>query len=329
MEDNPRSHHKHYTIYDRFFLFFERLLGKTYREISQLTGFSISSISKEINRNSVNGIYIPWVAQNLADERKSNCKKHKLLEKDYMLMGIIQYHIVEKHYSPEQIVGKFLKNDEICVKSIYNAIDRGDLDLPKNYKQTEIKRHLRYKGKPRHTSDKVDNRGKIPISNTIHKRPKEINNRSRIGDWEADTVLGKQGGACLLTLVYRRSKYLIATKITKKTADYVSNSLMKIFNEMPKDKLNSITPDRGKEFAKHETVSKHFNVEFYFPDPGNPGQRGTNENTNGLIREFIKKGEDIGKYTEKQIQEFVDLINERPRKCLNWETPKKIFFSKA
>ena len=175
-----------------------------------------------------------------------------------------------------------------------------------------------------HYSHVQERRGRFPVSNDIEERPISAETRSRFGHWEADTVIGKQGKECLLTLNDRKSRFLIARKADRKTAECINARMIKALKGMT---VKSITPDRGKEFARHEEVTEALGgVQFYFPAPHAPWQRGTNENSNGLLREYFPKGSDIGDYSSARIRAAVDKINRRPRKCLNWKTPYEVFY---
>ena len=159
------------------------------------------------------------------------------------------------------------------------------------------------------------------------ERPAGAVHRSRRGHFEADTVEGKKGRACLVTLVDRKSRYLLGGKAVRKQA-YAVNAVM--IEKLKGQHLHSITPDRGKEFAKHAEVTRALDgVKFYFPKPHQPWQRGTNENTNGLLREYFPKGKDITDIPEEYIQKKIDELNLRPRKCLGYRTPYEVYFSKT
>ena len=159
----------------------------------------------------------------------------------------------------------------------------------------------------------------------IHEWSDVIKKRQRIGDWEGDTVAGKASGPCLVTLADRMSRFLISRKAAKKNSMHVRDIMIQCLEGQP---LHSITPDRGKEFARHAEVTDALNnVQFYFPQPHQPWQRGTNENTNGLLREYFPKGSDLSKYSDEQIQNKVDELNKRPRKCLGYRTPYEVYYS--
>ena len=178
-------------------------------------------------------------------------------------------------------------------------------------------RKLRHRGKTRHTKGHDENRGKFPVSHTIHERSEEANKRTRIGDWEADTVTGKTGKACLVTLTDRYSRFLKIKKLA-----VVIEAMVQMLEPLPKE---TVTPDRGKEFTNHQDLTDKLKVEVYFPDPHAPWHRGTNENTNGLLREYFPKGSDLTFIDEHTIQLWEAKLNNRPRKCLNWNTPYEVF----
>ena len=154
----------------------------------------------------------------------------------------------------------------------------------------------------------------------------EAQSRARIGDWEADTVAGVVGGEALLTLVDRKSRFLFCVRLEKKTADNVNAGMLKALEGQV---VHSITPDRGKEFARHAVVTEALGAEFYFPPPYQPWQRGTNENTNGLLREYFPKHQDIAQYPDEYIERVVWELNNRPRKCLQWRTPHEVYFEEV
>lgn len=143
-------------------------------------------------------------------------------------------------------------------------------------------------------------------------------------------MAGKTGSACLVTITDRCSRYLLEGKITKKHATLLADKMISMLSAISGQYVKTITPDRGKEFAKHNQISSALNgVQFYFPDPHAPWQRGTNENTNGLIREYLPKSFDIALYSDGEITGLVDKLNKRPRKCLGWKSPYEVFFAKS
>jgi len=272
--------------------------------------------------------WMPWYTIHIYSRRRKNCGAHKKLS-NAVLQELVRSKFLDEQWSPQQISERMkLEGSEykISYNTIYRGIYDGVFDKPGlSHGARGSIRKLRHRGKSRHTKDYEERRGKIRISNELSQRPIEAENRSRLGDWEADTVAGTPGKACLVTLVDRKSRYLLCSKIPAKKAKETSKAMIEMLKDEP---CESITPDRGKEFSSHDNVTEVLEVEFYFPLPHHPWQRGSNENTNGLIREYLPKGKDMTEATEQYIEEFRDKINKRPRKCLGYRTPYEIYHSK-
>ncbi|HJJ48706.1 MAG TPA: IS30 family transposase [Methanocorpusculum sp.] len=264
--------------------------GKSIKQIANELQRDKITISREIRRNSVNGVYSASLAQLSYHLRRQNShpvKKFTISD----LYSLVKDKYLNHHWSPEQISHRLkLENypHSISTSTIYRGIYAGLFDAAdKKPGQKGSKRFLRHKGKPRHKKGSVERRGKIPISHELNERPVEAELRSRLGDWEADTVLGKIGKACLVTLVDMKSRYLLCCKIEKQTAACVNAAIINLLKNQP---LCTITPDRGREFAYHKELTEALNgLQFYFPPPHQPWKRGTNENTNGLLREYFPK----------------------------------------
>ena len=324
------SLYTHLTINEREQLFLLYDQGHSIRAIAKGLGRSPSTISRELSRNMEGQCYSPTRAQATYTKRKSNCGR-KLLLKNPELKALVKNLFLNKQWSPEQIAAR-LKLEKstytISFNTIYRAIYRGDLNEANvSHGHRGAIRKLRHKGKTRHTKNHIEKRGKISVTHTIHERPMEANNRSTMGHWEADTVAGKTGKACLVTLTDRKTRYLMVEKIEKKLAVHVRDAFINLLSALPKNKRKSITPDRGKEFAKHREVTKQLEeIPFYFADPHAPWQRGTNENTNGLLREYFPKAEDLTACTKEYMDTCIEKLNKRPRKCLGWKTPYELFF---
>ena len=297
--------------------------------IAKLLGRHKSTISRELRRNTFNGEYLPSKAQAAyVKRRKKCCPRKKLSDKD--LFERVKRNFLDLHMSPEQIAGRLKLEDypvKISYKTIYRAIYAGMFDTPEQRRSTGnrgARRKLRHKGKPRHPKGYVSNRGKIPISHELSERPIEAKNRERFGDWEADTIVGKNRKSGLVTLVDRKSRFLICRKVTRLGSEEVATAMIEALHGEP---VKSITSDRGREFQLHGKVTKELGVEFYFPPPHQPWQRGTNENTNGLLREYFPKGYDFNTLSDVDLQAVVDQLNKRPRKCLGYKTPAEVYFS--
>ncbi len=302
----------------------------TITDIATSIGRNKATISRELMRNSVDGNYSAVYAQSAYEKRRNSCRPKKKLS-DPLIFNTVREKFLDHQWSPEQIAER-IKHEcasfSISCTTIYRGIYAGLFDTAEERRSDGnrgARRKLRHRGKTRHTKDHKETRGKIVISNDISERPSEANDRSRIGDWEGDTVAGKNSGPCLVTLADRMSRFLLSRKAEKKNSIYIRDTMIQCLQGQP---LHSITPDRGKEFARHAEVTAALNnVPFYFPQPHQPWQRGTNENTNGLLREYFPKGTDLSKYSDEQIQSKVDELNKRPRKCLGYRTPYEVYYS--
>lgn len=317
----------HYTQEERKYL--QELLAKGYsfRKIADFLGRSPSSVSREVKRNRSKKsksktsdnryCYHSWRAQILSISRRRSNKHYRLQahtdEWNYILLGLGQY------WSPEEIVNRWREENPsrkgFGVSTIYRAIKK------KIFPNISRKTHLRRRGKRIQRGSNECNT--IKPDRIIPEWPDEIKNRLRIGDWEGDTVWGKQGCGVIVTQVDRKSKYLIARICNTKKADDIKDAIITMFQGKP---VKSISFDNGSEFAKFREIEKELNAPIYFAEPHKPWQRGTNENTNGILRFFFPKGCDFLKVTQQELDYVVDLINNRPRKCLGWKTPAEVFF---
>lgn len=320
------NHHTHLTLEERELILKYRSEGRSINEIADLLKRNKSTISRELKRNGFEDGYLPCIAHESYKARRRKCRPHKKLE-NKELFDFVKDKFLNEQWSPEEIEGR-LKYEKsplsISCSTIYRAIYARMFDEKGlSHGNRGAIRKLRHRGKSRHTKDYVERRGQIVISNDIDARPKIANERRRIGDWEGDTVVLSKGKSCLVTLVDRKSRYLVGGKAEAKKSDEVNKVMIEALKDQP---CKTITPDRGKEFAKHKEASEALDkVEFYFPKPHHPWQRGTNENTNGLLREYFPKGEDNSEVSEQYVQEVFDKLNKRPRKCLGYKTPYEVY----
>lgn len=274
--------YKHLSITERELLLIHRTQGMSLCQIAKILGRHKSTISRELARNSSD--YLPSKAQANYHKRRKKCCPRKLLE-NAELFKVVKRLFLSLHWLPEQIATRLkLENYpiQISYKTIYRGIYAGMFDTPEQRRSQGNRgaiRKLRHRGKPRRPKGYVSNRGKIPISHELAERPNEANERNRFGDWEADTIVGFNRKSALLTLVDRKSRYLLCRKLTRQGSKEVQVALIQALSGQP---LRSITPDRGREFQLHGNVTKALGVEFYFPPPQHPWERGTNENTNAL-----------------------------------------------
>jgi len=321
------SHYKHLTLESRERIMFFLARGYSLTAIAKELGCHKSTISREVRRNKQGSEYLPIKAQKQYERRRILCRPRKRLFQ-VELFEHVRDKFLNHQWSPEQIVGRMALEGSrfhISCRTIYRAIYAGMFDAPNlSSGNRGAIRKLRHRGKSRHTKDYTERRGKIVISNQLSQRPEAANARLRLGDWEADTVIGRSGRPCLLTLVDRKSRFLIGRKCALKQSHHVSQAMIECLRDQPH---HSITPDRGKEFSKHTAVTQALGqVPFYFPLPSHPWDRGTSENTNGLVREYFPKGFDFSTVSDEVVQQKVDELNRRPRKCLAFKTPFEVYY---
>ena len=328
------SHYHHLSIEERENILLLYVAENSLRSIAATIGRSASTVSREIARNiDKSKGYSAVLAEKRYRRLRKRCKRCRLLDIPERRSLILKLFL-ERQWSPEEIDNRLRveKNSmRVSYTTIYRAIYAGMLDPPGlSHGNRGVAHKLRHRGKARHTKGHPETRGKIVISNRIADRPEEAASRLVIGHWEADTVAGKTGSACLVTIVDRCSRYLLAGKTAKKYSALVAQKMIDLILNVSNDRRKSITPDRGMEFAKHSLVSAALDgIQFYFPDPHAPWQRGTNENTNGLLREYLPKSFDMAACSDTDVAAFVTKLNLRPRKCLDWKSPYEVFFNQA
>ena len=291
--------------------------GHTPISIAKQLGRNKTSIYRELNRNIHEGIYCHNIAQQKTEKRRVDAKKNILTEDNWTIVRAL----LQQKWSPEQISGWLKVNPKINFyvsdQWIYEYIYRDRFNGGKLYE------HLRRAGKPYKLGGPKVYRGKIKGRVEISSRPDIINNRLRLGDWEVDSVIGKMNQSSIVTIVERLSRYTAIIKVSSKEADVVSQA---IIERMSQESLPvySITGDNGTEFTNHKTIAETLGVDFYFTHPYSSWEKGTNENTNGLIRQYFPKGTDFSSISESLLNEVELALNARPRKCLKYKTPSEI-----
>lgn len=322
------SYH-HLTIDERSCIYNFLNLGMSIREISKVLHRSPSTISREIKRNSIEAgsrgrfkKYYPIKAHEKYKAKRVNC--HRRSSYDKSVLEYIEKKI-KAYWSPEQIANR--KTDEIesvpSTSTIYRIIHKEQI------KQLNMS-HLRRKG---HFKRPAEARGKFNDGGrTINKRPKEVYRREELGHWEADTVESgridhkRKSKYCFVTLAERKSRYYIAILLPDRKEEHVTPAIIGALKAFPKELVKTITFDRGKEFAGYKTIEKELNCSTYFCNPYCAWQKGTNENTNGLLREFYPKGMDLSLVNQDELLEVLSLMNSRPRKCIKYKTPTEVIF---
>ena len=301
--------------------------GKSNREIAISLKRSHTTISKELKRCGTKYEYSPTKADKKARKQNVHRGRKRIIDDRFHVLEEVFTKLLQK-LSPEQISRTLKKEyaDEplqwISHETIYRyiyAIPRGEL------KKVFISYLRRQRRLRKSRSSSHDRRGQIPNATPISERPKEVETRQVPGHWEGDLIIGKNHKSALGTLVERTSRFLILIPIQGKDAKSVRESFEHVFNEIDPNMKLSMTYDRGHEMAEHVMLTEATGVKVYFADPNSPWQRGTNENTNGLIRQYFPKGTDFNKLTIEEIKYVQNELNERPRKVLDWENPKTIF----
>lgn len=289
------------------------------KDIAKRLARSPSTISRELRRNGERGDYFAAQAQEKAERRRSQRTLTRKLDDPGINQAV--RHGLTQNWSPEQIAGR--------TKLDHLDDPRRQVSAPTIYawiKQDEDREHwesfLRRRGKrPR----KRRNKPKREASARIGNRDDVIEQRLRLGDWEGDTILGPPGTGGLATLVDRKSRCTIVVKIQSKDSEHVHQKIKHRLKQLDEERLHSLTLDNGTEFARCGRLEKHLDMQLYLADPGCPYQRGTNENTNGLIRQYFPKGTDFRDVTHQQVREVENLLNQRPRACLGFRTPHEVF----
>ena len=292
----------------------------SYREIAKEISVDVSTISRELLRNGVDGHYEPYAADLRYKKRRRESKSLAYSWTAEIRLKV--KHGLSKYFSPVQIAG-YLKRHGINInhETIYQFIWQDKKD------GGELYRYLRRKGKKyQKRGVKYAGRGYIPGRVDIEKRPKIVETKTRIGDWEADTIVGKDRKGAIVTLVDRCSKIAFFKKVDRGTKELVTNAIVDLLKPI-KHKVHTITFDNGREFAGHKTIAKLLNAKCYFAKPYHSWERGLNEHTNGLLRQFIPKKTNFKYVTDEEVAFYQNLINNRPRKILNYNTPIEVFTS--
>ena len=316
------KHYKQLTREQRYQISGLKKSGLNQSQIADEVGVHKSAISREFRRNKGRRGWHPKQAQELRDERRKNCanaQRHSLLEWTEV------ERLIRQDMSPEQasqrlaLEGGLPISHESIYLHIYADKRRGG----------DLWRHLRCQ-KPRRKryASGQERRGTIKNRVGIDERPAIVEQKSRIGDWEGDTVIGKSHRGALVTLAERKSRYILAAQVPDKHASGVTAAITRLLRPH-KGKCYTMTFDNGKEFAEHETIAAELDADVYFAHPYHSWERGLNENSNGLLRQYFPKGMELVEVAQEQVQWAVDRLNHRPRKVLGFRTPFEVFFEKT
>jgi IS30 family transposase len=289
-------------------------------EMARRLGRSRSTITRELARNGgLRGGYSVVAAQRLAEERRR--KPRRPCKMNDPRLGKIVRRGLRRYWSPDQIAGRS-KLENGPVSSL--TVSHQTIDAWINAQQARGRRwdrFLRLRGRPPRRSRKHDPQAPPP---SIAGRPAVINHRRRFGDWEGDTIVGAHHRGGILSLVERKSGYTILARVERLQAQQVNEQACRRLRSIPKHLRRSVTFDRGSEFSGYEELSMRLGIEVYFAEPYCAWQRGTNENTNGLVRQFFEKGSDLARMPDAKMSRAENLLNDRPRKRLGYRTPNEV-----
>ena len=278
-----------------------------------------STISRELKRNRGQRGYRPKQAQHLADSRrKAKDNPTRITSDTWQQIDTL----LQQDWSPEQISGTLKQPGQPSVshERIYQYVyaDKGQ--------GGDLHKHLRCQKKRRKRYGKYDRRGQLRNRKSIDERPAVVANKERLGDWEVDTIIGKNHQQAIVSMVERQSKLTCLAKVERNSEEAVKQAIIDQLKPLAAC-VHTITSDNGREFAAHEAIAEALAAEFYFAHPYHSWERGLNENTNGLVRQYFPKGSDFTAITDEQVQAVAEQLNERPRKTLGFQTPNHVFFN--
>ena len=289
--------------------------GFNQTQIAAEIGVHKATISRERRRNRGQRGYRPQQAQELAVVRQQLRAKPRIAPETWQQVE----RLLVQQWSPEQIAGRLsLENHpspshERIYQYIYRDKREGGV----------LHLNLRCQKKRRKRYGSYDRRGQLPARTSISERPSIVDRKTRLGDWEADTIIGQHHREAIVSLVERKSKLTRLAKVRRNTAEAVRQALAAQLQSLT---VKTITSDNGREFAQHQRIAQQLKASFYFAHPYASWERGLNENTNGLVRQYFPKKSKFSKITDKQINQVVIRLNNRPRKTLGYKTPNEVFF---
>ena len=307
------------TLSDRYTIYYERKQGKSYTVIAKILGKHRSSIYRELSRNKCpsHGYYVVEKADSYSRSRRSVSRRNRYYQ-DNDFTIIRQY--LRENWSPEQITGYLRSKGERAMshETIYQYIWRNKVDggsLWSHLRRSTKQRRKRYKA--------YDSRGRLANKRHISERPKSIETRQYKGHWEIDLVHGRGSSDCIVTLLERKTGYVMIGKLPNKTTASLKKKTIRLIKRSP-IKFKTITADNGTEFHQYAQIENKCHLKFYFATPYHSWERGSSENVNGLIRQYLPKGTSMAKLTQPQCDVIARKLNNRPRKRHNYKTPTEM-----
>jgi IS30 family transposase len=325
----PRPRHPRYlSLVERTLIADLRRERKSVREIAAVIGRSPSTISRELRRNlDYCGRYLPRTADRLATDRVLRPRRRRLLV-DVELRAVVTESL-DKRWSPEQIAHELrerfpdLPDRQVSTETIYQAIYDPDVPLTRPAKRRRRRRRRRVQG--------LERRGRLTTMTMIAERPPEVEDRIQLGHWEGDCVMGVGNRSAIGTLVERRTRFLILIHVPtgRPTAEAMRHGITTVLSHLPAGLRRTLTWDQGKELALHRQITEQTGTRVFFCDAHSPWQRGSNENMNGLLRDYFPKGSDLREVTAQELTRVADEINNRPRKTLGSARPAELLDSET
>ena len=306
------------THQERYQIYALKKAGHIQAEIARVIDRNPGTISRELRRNRGLKGYRPQQAHQLALVRRADKAQSRISGQVWEQVE----ELIREEWSPEQIVGRIAMEQGVSISHewIYQYV------YADKRSGGELYRYLRCQKARRKRYGSYDRRGIIPNQVSIDDRPAIVDAKRRFGDWEGDTVIGKGHRGALVTLVERKSLYTVIRAVLNKTAEAVRNAVTEGLTPH-RDRVHTITYDNGREFTDHEGMASDLDARIYFAHPYSSWERGLNENTNGLIRQYFPKDRDLTTVTKREIEKAMDKLNHRPRKSLGYRTPYEVFFN--
>jgi IS30 family transposase len=285
-------------------------------DIASVVGVHKSTVSRELRRNRSQRGYRPKQAHQLALRRRKKARPQIPKETWIWIESFLR-----QDWSPEQIVCwlKQYAGVQISHERIYQYI------LADKRTGGDLYTHLRCQKKRRKRYGSYDRRGQLPDRVSIDQRPEIVEQRERLGDWEVDTILGKGRRHAIVTLTERKSRFALLYKVERRSAKLVAEAIIHLLQPLSGQR-HTITGDNGKEFAEHKRIARELGIDFYFAHPYSAWERGSNENMNGLVRQYIPKNRNLTTVTAQELEGIMHKLNHRPRKCLDFRSPFEVFF---
>ncbi len=313
-----RSYHQ-LTQHQRYQISALLSAGQTYTKMAQVVGVDKSTISREIARNSHPRSYQPLLAHHRALQRRRP-PVYRISTEVWAQV----FRLLRQDWSPEQISGRLKRECAIRLSHewIYQYV------FANRRLGGTLFQHLRVLRKRKKRSRVSGRGGRLPNTTSIELRPAIVERRERLGDWEVDTLLGHQSGPVLVTLTERKSRLTLVARAENRSSAAVRTEICRLLLPYP-EKVFSLTSDNGKEFAEHEEIAQTLRLSFYFAHPYAAWERGTNENANGLLRQYFPKHASLQDVSDTQVERVMNQLNQRPRKTLAFRTPFEVFFHQS